>query len=527
MKPALRLLAALLLAAPLAFPVAELAARPAGFAALFEAPRATPLVLNTLALAAGAVLVAVPLGTAAAVAVERGRGAGRVVLRGLVVLGLVVPLPVYAAAWQAVFRVAALPDAGGWRPWALGLLPAAWVHGVAGIPWVAAVVGLALRTTDPRLEDDARLLGGRRAVRRWVLWPRVRAAALAGACWVAVLAFTESAVTDLFMVRTFAEEVYFQLVGNPAGVAAAVAVTLPAWLAAAVGAGVVLRRGAALRAPVAPPGPRADPVGGGPLARAAWLGALVLVGVPLAGLVVRTGDAGQFARVARTHGGTLASSGAWAAVAGLVAARLALAACVRSRESRPAAQVLLAFTAIAWVTPAPLIGLGLKALIAALVALEDAVLGPDAAFAPLRALLYDQPSPVAPVWAAVVKFFPVAVAILWPAVQAVPHELVEAAQLDGGPLAARRDVIGPATRRAVRLAAAAVALLALGEVVATKLVQPPGRRTFAGDLFDAMHYGADATVAAMCLLQVAVLAAAALLVPWNFRAQSAANRENH
>jgi hypothetical protein len=43
-----------------------------------------------------------------------------------------------------------------------------------------------------------------------------------------------------------------------------------------------------------------------------------------------------------------------------------------------------------------------------------------------------------------------------------------------------------------------------------------------------MHYGADATVAAMCLLHVAVagLAAAALLVPWKWRAESASNREN-
>lgn len=526
MRPALRLIAALLLAAPLAFPVAELAAHPTGFAALLEAPRFAPLILTTLGLAAGAALVAVPLGTAAGFALERGCGPGRGLLRGLTLLGLVVPLPVYAAAWQAVFRVAVVPDAGGWRPWAQGVLPAAWVHGVAGVPWVAALVALALHTTDPRLEDDAHLAGGTRAVRRWVLWPRARAAALAGTCWVAVQAFTESAVTDLFMVRTFAEEVYFQLVGNPAGVAAAVAVTLPAWLAAAVAGGLILRRGA-VRAPADTPEPR-EPTGSWPLTAAVWLGALVLVGVPLAGLVARTGDASQFARVARTHGGTLASSALWAAVAGVVAARLALAACAWARDSRPAARLLLGFTAIAWVTPAPFIGLGLKGVIAALVAAEDAVLGPDAGFAPLRALLYDQPSPAAPVWAAVVKFFPVAVAILWPAVRSVPHELVEAALLDGGPAAARRDVIRPATRRAARLAAVAVALLALGEVVATKLVQPPGWRTFAGDLFDAMHYGADATVAAMCLLHVAAtgVAVAFVLSPGKFRAESAANREN-
>src|SRR5207237_8784187 len=111
-----------------------------------------------------------------------------------------------------------------------GLLPAVWVHGVAGVPWVAAFVAVGLRTTDPRLEEDARLAGGTRAVVRGVLWPRVRAFALVGGCWVAVQVLTESVVTDVLMVRTFAEEVYFQLVGNPAGVSAAVAVALPAWV---------------------------------------------------------------------------------------------------------------------------------------------------------------------------------------------------------------------------------------------------------------------------------------------------------
>ena len=77
------------------------------------------------------------------------------------------------------------------------------------------------------------LAGGTRAELRWVLWPRVRTAAVAATCWIAVQALTEVTVTDLMMVRTFTEEVYYQLVGNPVGVSAAVAVTLPVWLGSA------------------------------------------------------------------------------------------------------------------------------------------------------------------------------------------------------------------------------------------------------------------------------------------------------
>ncbi len=528
-------LIALLLIAPLIFPLVELVRHPAGFSALLEAPRIASLLSNTLALAAGAVLLSVPTGVAVAAILERGRVPGRSLLRGLVFLGVMVPLPVYAVAWQAVFGIAGSPDVGGWRPWKLGLLPAIWVHAIAGVPWVAVFVMLVLRTTDPRLEDDAQLAGGDRAVWRSVLWPRMRLAAIAGGCWVLVQAFTEAAVTDLFMVRTFAEEVYFQLVGNPAGVAAAVAVTLPMWVVAALLAAVVLNRvvtSNTLGTPheIAMPLVRArapardsGSILAGARARTcilAWLPALVLVAVPCGGLVVRTGGIEQLIRVAQVHGFSLAESGFWSVVAGVVAAGLALAMCWRARDSRRWSAFLLILTAIAWVTPAPLVGFGLKSLIGAFVSLEDTLLGFDAEFAPLRSLLYDQPSPVPSVWAAVVRFFPVAGAVMWPAVRGIPQELIDAANLDGGRRAVWRAAVWPCVRRSFAAAIVAVGLLSLGEVVATKLAQPPGWRSFACDLFDAMHYGADATVAAMCLLQIATTGLVVMcLVPRTARSE--------
>ncbi|MCE9568386.1 MAG: hypothetical protein K8U57_40825 [Planctomycetes bacterium] len=498
---------------PLVFPLVELIRHPSGFRALLESTRIASLLGNTLALAIGAVFLAVPAGIVVAALLERGEVRGRSLLRLLILLGAVIPLSVAASAWQALFGLATLPDLGGWRPWMQGLLPAIWVHAVSGVPWVAGFVMLALRSTDPRLEDDARLTGGDRAVWRTVLWPRVRLAAFAGGCWVFVQAFTEVSVTDLFMVRTFAEEVYFELVGNPAGVAAAVAVTLPVWLVAAMLAVVMLKRAAVSQVwsggfeTVTASGSRW-------VAFAVWLVAVAFVAVPLLGLALRTGDISLFVRVVRVHGFTLAESVLWSAVAGFIAAWLAFAICWQTRDSRRGSAFLLTLTAIAWVTPAPLVGLGLKSLIAVLVLCEDAVLGFDAAFSPVRSLLYDQPSPVPFVWAAVLRFFPVAVAVLWPAMRSIPRELLNAAELDGGRKAVWRAVAWPWLRSSFVMASAAVGLLSLGEVVSTKLVQPPGRRSFAGDLFDAMHYGADATVAAMCLLQITVMA---LIIGCQFR----------
>lgn len=512
------------IAGPLLLPAADLVRHPSGGSAWNEAGRLATLVGNSCGLVAGAVLLSVPLGVATAAFLERSRIPGAGLLRPLVTLGLFIPLPVYAAAWQSGLGIVLRPDLGGWRPWRQGLLPAIGVHAVAGFPWVIWIVSHGLRTADPRLEEDALLAGGRWAVWRGVLWPRVRLAAAVAACGIAVQALTETTVTDVMMVRTFAEEIYFQLVGNPAGVSAAVAVTLPVWLLCAAGAIWVARR----LALSTPPNP-AEPGAAHSLrlgSRAAWLagvvlwlGAVVLVGLPLAGLVAKTGGVGQIVRVARVHGAALADSLLWSALAGIGAACLALAACRLARGSRRFAGFLLVLSATAWITPAPLIGLGLKEAIALLVSGEEAALAelnltPE--FPPLRSLLYDQPSPLPGVWAAVIRFFPIAVALLWPTVRSLPRDLLDAAKLDGGPRAEWRAVVWPRTRAALIRAAVAVAVLSLGEVVAGKLVQPPGRPSFVQELFNAMHYGADATVAAMSLLQIAVtagLCAVFLIVP--------------
>jgi iron(III) transport system permease protein len=166
---------------------------------------------------------------------------------------------------------------------------------------------------------------------------------------------------------------------------------------------------------------------------------------------------------------------------------------------------LLGLCAFAWLTPAPLVGLGLKQAIDALLGCEEAFLGTSLPYPPLRSALYDQPSPLPGVWAAVLRFFPVAVALIWPVAQRIPKPLLDMAMLDGGTRAQWQGVFWPHVRPAAWRAAMVVMVLGLGEIVAGKLVQPPGRQSFVQELFNAMHYGADSTVAAMCLLQLLVV----------------------
>ena len=88
---------------------------------------------------------------------------------------------------------------------------AAFIHAVASLPWVVAIVGVGLRGVEPDLEESARLdlaslAGGPCGSRSGGRLGAIAAAALA----VLVLTAGDMSVTDLLSVRTYAEESYTQ-----------------------------------------------------------------------------------------------------------------------------------------------------------------------------------------------------------------------------------------------------------------------------------------------------------------------------
>jgi iron(III) transport system permease protein len=533
------ILLGLILAVPVLLPVRAAFGSPVPDTA-GEAGRIAELAGWTLALAFGAVLVAVPGGTLLALVVERSPVPGRRLLRSLVLVGLFVPLPVYAIAWQVVLGswlppLTLEPGQVAWRPWSLGLVPAAWVHGMAGLPWVAWIVAAGLHTTDRGLEEDALVEGGPWAVFRRVLLPRAALAAVAAGGWVAAQAMTEIPVTDAMMVRTFAEEVYTQLVSSSEGWAGAVAVTLPAWAAAVlVGGWIALGASRAFGAPPAE-ARRSQPLRLGGAGRwltgmGAWLAVLAFDGLPLAALVWKAGGGGspagwthnflenELVKVARSDGLVLLGSAGTASAVGLAAAALAWPACRLAAGSRGFGRFLFGLCVVLAVTPGPIAGRGLKLAINDLLDIEERVfdrLEIWPTFYPLKSALYDQPSPLPAGWATLVRLFPIAVAVLWPAVRAIPRDLDELARMDGlGVLGTWKRVVVPLTAPAAGWAVVAVAALALGEVSASKLVNPPSRPTYILRVFDQMHYGADSTVAALSLLQLAATAGLIVLGSW-------------
>jgi iron(III) transport system permease protein len=531
---------------PLGQPVALLLAEPGSWRAWEDAARLLALSRNTLFLVAGTLAVSLPLGTLAAILLYRTDLPLRGPLRFLVLLTLFVPLPLFTSGWQAVLgsggwlpldfwnppRDPAAGFASGgnvWTPWGQGIGSAVWIQAVAALPWVILLVGQGLCWVERELEEDALTAAGPWRVLLSVTLPRCGAAIGMAAVWVALLTATEITVSDVMQVRTFAEEVYTQFVvpepvqpgEGPGGpLARSLAVTLPFVLTAAlvlVGMAGVFERKIPPRDRIASP-PLVFRLG---RARwAVWAGSVVvgifLFASPLLSLVWRAGREGvppawswQSVRhhmnlVAQTEGVRLRDSLLVAGGAGGLCAALGLAACWAALETRRFRAGVLVLMALAWSMPGPVLGSGLKATIDQLLSLTHS--------AWLRQLLWDGPSSAPVLWVDLIRFFPCAVAVLWPVTRLLPVELRDQARVDGAtPGQELFRVVLPLSAAAWFRAALAVAVLALGELSAGKIVSTPDKETYAEAIFVQMHYGVTNDLAARCLWLLAAVAAGGVL----------------
>jgi iron(III) transport system permease protein len=331
-------------------------------------------------------------------------------------------------------------------------------------------------------------------------------------------------VTDAMQVRTYAEEVYTQIVAPEAGgpgssqsdmIGRALAAAAPVVLAVAALAvwtvGRWERRLPPRAAVLAPPLRFGLGAWRGPAFVAASAVGVFLVAVPLASLAWHVGLHGSppawsrsAARQAlffasQADGRLLTMSVLTAVAAGVLSAALALWTCWAALGARRFRTGVLVLMALAWATPGPIVGLGLKETIQALL---DAVGWPRLLSEPL----WYGPSPLPVMWVYIIRFFPCAVALLWPVVRLTPRELRDAARVDGAsPLGEFARVVWPLHAGAGWWAAMAAAVLSLGDLSAAKLVSTPGMTSFAETVFAQMHYGVTPNLAADCLLLLAAV----------------------
>lgn len=515
---------------PLGFPLAESLIRSDGLASL-PWERLTSVGVATLALAGGVVLLALPAGTFLAFLLFRTNLPGRRFFLALVVTSLFVPLPVTTSAWQGFLGEEGWLPQAWWGPnavrlpWAEGLIPAIWIHAWAGLPWVILLVGFGVRGVERELEEEGLLARSPVGVAWRITLPRCRWALFAAGFLLLVQAAGEICVAYMTQVPTFAEEVHLQFsLGDQGALARSV---LAAGLWAILPAGLLLAIVPRLMRSV-PDLSHADrppllfpSIGGKPsgvlIATVATAGLVVL---PLASLVRRLGRPGREAwsvDFAFTHlgdhfvlyGGPVLRMLATAAVGAVLIAFLALVACVLVRGSRLLAALILGGAVLAVCLPGPVVGIGLMDTIRWL--LGHGLEG-------LRPVLYDD-GPASLLWAHFLRFFPLALAMMWPVVAQVPQEWLDQLRLEGaGFLGEMREAIWPYCRTTFLFCVVGVTALGLGEVAAACRVDTPGWETFAKVLFDRMHYGVDSNVAAVALVQLLeTLPLAAMVGCWSTR----------
>ena len=507
--------------------------------------RTRGLLVNTLWLACGASAIAVPIGATLALLLFKTDLWGRKALLGVLTAMLFVPLYLYAAAWEAgfgfqgwytlAFRANANVEPPFW-------LPAIWIHGVAAVPWVVWIVGVALLRVEPEMEEDALLDGSPPRVLLHVSLVRVWPSLLVATAWIAAICATEITVTDLFQIRTFAEEVYTQATLAP-GLGAAIAGTVDSapldfWrgtLVLVLVTGWILFFGGRYMYDVLTTPQR--PAWFWRWRRHRWMGQLLLwgsivllVALPVANLAYKAGvvvEQFEEGRVRSWSVEKLAQRVAaapsehlreirWTLVCGVVAATAALliGALVAwpGRRGRPPKMVLVT-AALLLAVPGPVWGL------ATIAVLNWPV---DSWLAHLT-YWYDH-TVLAPCVVQTIRALPLSIILLWVAIASIPPATLESAAGDGaGPLRQLWHIAVPQVWRSMAAVWFLAWILASGELAATDLVQPPGVTTLSSRVYRLLHYGVEDRVAAIALVMIGCVAAVTVaaaqvggrrLTPW-------------
>ncbi|HEY1601193.1 MAG TPA: ABC transporter permease subunit [Pirellulales bacterium] len=481
------------------------------------------LAANTAQLAAWVCGISVPLGTLLALVLARTDVPGRRAF--LLALSWLLFLPLYlqVGAWQAGFGLQGWQTLSGFGPpWLDGWRGAVWVHAAAAIPWVVLIVSIGLRNVRPELEESALLDAS-----AWHVFYRVtlRHAAplvVAATLWVAIGVAGEIAVTDLFQIRTYAEELYTEMaIGaapHEAPLRALPGIAITAWAALA---GIFIIARFAPRERQVSIRPRLIFLFGvwrWPLAVLMACAVLLLVGLPLVnlawkcGVVVVQSTEGRERHWSLLKGASIVASsplrfgreirsslvvGSVAATATVVLATM-LAWSSRCRST--ASAILISVIVLGLAVPGPVIGLCIIWMF-------------NTPHWNWAHTLYDR-TILPPVCAQTIRALPLACLVLWHAFHTLPTSLMEAAALDGANAwTTFRRVALPQRRFTILISWWVALAVAVGEMGATILVTPPGIEPLSVRISGLLHYGVEDQVAGICLaLALAFIVLSALLV---------------
>ena len=446
------------------------------------------LLVNTSIVSAAAAATALAFGVSFGFLIGRTDLPGRRWLAGAALLGACVPLYV-----SVIFIFAQIPL---WQ-YRGSALACGVMHGLVLAPLATLILAAVFRAADRELEDQARLECGDFAVFRRITLPHAGWGVAIAGMIVVLLTATDHTITDILIVRTFAEEVYTQFILDRSA-AGPLLVGLP--VTAALGAMLIgmQRRyrffGENLPWHAGGP-PRTFELGRWrlPVALAAPAVVLALMGPPAWALLAWIGHGkalGATIALLQTElWRTLLVAAAGATLIVIFAIGLAWTA-LRTRRLR---WIVLMMIVVLLGLPAPVIGISLIELLN-----RPNWLG----------AVYD--SPVAVVIGYVSRFLPLGVLLMLPAIQRVSVEHEQAARVDGcNWLLTQWHVYWPAARHQVAVVWLVLAILCFGEVAATVLVAPPGWPLASVRAYTLIHSGVCRDLAVLALLTIGYI-----ILPW-------------
>jgi len=507
--PAVSIIAVSAFCAIAILPVALMFVRhtdPAGLLSLDA--RQMTLLCRSLAVAAGATVVALALGVPAAVILARGALFLRLPLAALAIAPLFVPSYVMAGAWISLL------DSAGWlnsvvkdvlgpdaRLSVFSPSGVAWCLGISFFPIITAILTVGLVNVNRDLEDDARLATGSWSVFRHAIFPQVRGHLGGAILLVFLFAIVRYDVPSLLGINTYPVEIFAQFSAfYDTGAAVTIATPLTAAALLVVAVTWKLVRGRQHGFSVAGVNwPLRSKAGlYRKLATTGVLVALLTVTVygPLAHLAVQIRSVEVLGMAVRTGGADAVSTVMWAASAAAIAMFIAVPMSTCLSDSRGRRRAILRF--LCWLpiaVPGTVVGLGVATLWSGLpwAGLSDV-------FGVRLTLAY------------VALFIPFAILIAVAGRDRIEATLDEAAALDGATWLQRLANIDLPLHWPAFLAAwMLVFVLSTGELNATVLLVPPGRSTVAVTIDNLLHYGANPVATALCLAE-AVLCVMPLLI---------------
>ncbi|MBI5685817.1 MAG: iron ABC transporter permease [Verrucomicrobia bacterium] len=465
--------------------------------------RRLQLLLQSVGFAASVALAGTCAGFVAATALWRWRSG----FRPLLLVMALLPAYVHTLAWSTAFAALnALLEPLGFAGIPLrGWGGAIFIQTMALLPAGVYLALVGLESLDRNLIEAARLAAPDAKVLGRVILPLAAPMLAAGAGLLFLLSLIDYTVPSLCLVNVYALEIFAEFgASNEPG--RAFLLSLP--LLVVTLAALSFAHDRVKHAAQTTGGPRAArplPPRWPPWFQRLQCGALALlalqIAVPLATLgVTASGWRATADAVSAARNEVFFSFGVCAATALLCLALSPLAALwLWQRSHRNASVWLLLFVPLA--VPAPLAGIGLIAL-------------------------WNQPdwhplygTRLMPVLAGAARFCSVAAMVLLAQLRQTDPLLFDATRVfQRRPWRGWWRVRLPMLAPGLLAAGCIVFALALGELGATLIVAPPGHATLTMRIYNYLHYGASATVAALCLtmtlltLAAAGLAAAALKI---------------